>query len=277
MTTTLYHTNPILLYRYFKCLNSINDIIKLYICTDGIKVYATNPSNTIFISSVLSCDSFNEYDLVKEIEIALNLKILTKILNRAEITDSIKFLYDPDDEDVLKVQLENSNRLSEFNINLIHLDTSIQIIPELNHPIHLDIHVPRLQSICNDIDLIESTEITFRSVRNNKLKITSSGDYGNYKIKLKENSKCVRKISSKKLIGNKICKISVEDDEYILYPYKTPINVSFSINMIEHILDVNPLVDKVKLSIGNNLPLLAYAEFEDNSFISYYVSPKITD
>ena len=79
MSFNLYHTNPVFLYRYFKCLNSINDNVKLFISKEGIKVSLMNSSQTVFISSILNADCFTTYSVDNDVDIAFNLLLLTKI------------------------------------------------------------------------------------------------------------------------------------------------------------------------------------------------------
>src|SRR3989338_1472388 len=74
---------------------------------DAIELVAMDPANVAMIIFKLLGSTFTEYDVKKDIEIAINLGNLKQIMRRAKPNDMITLEIDPDNK--LKIQLQGDN------------------------------------------------------------------------------------------------------------------------------------------------------------------------
>ena len=108
----------------------------------GISLQAMDSSHVALASLFLSYEGFDEYVCpVQSFVIGLNIQNLYKVMRLADTSDSIALMVETAALNSLVIQLENpkSQRVIEFQLNLLQLDIESLNIPQTISSVQLEI------------------------------------------------------------------------------------------------------------------------------------------
>ena len=273
------HSNPDFLLKYFKSIEEIVDILTIVIDKNGLSIQTMDSSHISVIDSFIDQTEFANYNYSatsKNIMIGINLKQLCKILS---VTDKLDTLLLSLDNDLNKLTLvfENMYRKSEFITRLIDNDNSALDIPSLDYEQEIDISFNRFSKLCQEINIVKSETIKFDINANEKtIDIYGDGDFGCIKTTLKENLKTNNKKFIVKKEGDKIL-LNKKIEDYKVYPFRNTFNIEFCIRKLESILKIGSLCTKLLINLSENNPMKLEFNISDNSYLHYYIAPKIVD
>ena len=266
------HNNPTYLLEYFKSIQDIVDSINMIIDSSGITLKGMDNSHICLLHCFLSCNEFTEFTLENNLLLGINIKSFCKILHVAEKIDTLIFEYN--NSDILDIIFENSSRKTHVYYKLMQLEYDDISIGNIIYPVKVDLCIKRFCKICSEFDIINSDNIKFSvDMSLNHIKIISNGEIGNISTILKFNNKKKFKLIKKNTNGNK--KIIELQPEYIVYSMKSSFNVEFSFNKIQDILKISNIVDRIILNIDKENPLKFEFIINNDSYINYYIAPKI--
>ena len=118
---------------------------------EAIELVAMDPANVAMVIFKLLASSFTEYDVKKDVEIAINLSNLKQVMRRAKPNDMLTLELDP--EIKLRIQLKGDN-LRTFNLPLIDFDEKEQKIPDLKFPVAIKLSSQILNDAVEDVDVV---------------------------------------------------------------------------------------------------------------------------
>src|SRR3989338_7764686 len=124
---------------------------------DAIELVAMDPANVAMVIFKLLSSSFTEYDVKKDVEIAINISNLKQIMRRAKPDDMLTLELDPNNK--LKIELKGTN-LRTFNLPIIDLDEKEQKIPDLKFPVTIRLPSAVLNDAIEDVDVVAES-VTF--------------------------------------------------------------------------------------------------------------------
>ena len=273
------HLNPDFLLKYFKSIEEIIDILTIIIDINGLSIQTMDNSHISVIDSFIDREEFSSYNYnanSKTIMIGINLKQLCKILSVTDKLDTLLLSLDKD-LDKLTLVFENIYRKSEFNIRLIDTDSNTLDIPSLDYEQEIDISFNRFSKLCQEINIVKSETIKFDINANEKtIDIYGDGDFGCIKTTLKENLKTNNKKFIVKKEGDKIL-LNKKIEDYKVYPFRNTFNIEFCIRKLESILKIGSLCTKLLINLSENNPMKLEFNISDNSYLHYYIAPKIVD
>jgi proliferating cell nuclear antigen len=273
------HLNPRFLLNYFKSIEDITDLLSLIIGPDGLFIKTMDSAHISFIDSFLDSSEFSSYNYNSNEEslvIGLNLKYLCKILSVYEKIDTVSLSLD--NMDKLGIVFDNGNRKSEFELKLILIDEDNLEIPSMDYEQEIDISYNRFSKLCQEIDTVNSETIKFNVDSSKKIvDIYGTGDLGAVKTNLKEsddtivNKKFTLKKEGGKIIMNK------KENDYKVYPSRNTFEIEFSLKKLQSILKIGTLCNKLLINLSEDSPIKMDFNLTDDSYLHYYVAPKIVD
>ncbi|MCH8329367.1 MAG: hypothetical protein IIB81_03160 [Nanoarchaeota archaeon] len=164
--------------RYLKeSISIISDLVneaRFKINKEAMELVAMDPANVAMVIFKLLSSSFTEYDVKKDVEIAINLSNLKQIMRRAKPDDMLTLEIDP--ENKLRIELKGTN-LRTFNLPIIELDEKEQKIPELKFPVSIKLPSGILNDAIEDVDVVAES-VTFMA-EPKKFSINAEVDSGN--------------------------------------------------------------------------------------------------
>ena len=211
------HNNPLKLEKLFKVINDILSDVNFVISNTGISFKGMCSSHTSLLFCNISIDEFDEYNYEKkgETEIGINLKSFCKLLSISENNDSL-LLELKDNSDNLKMIFDNKSRNTEFNLNLLNINSDDIEMLNIEYDVHIDIDLKRLNKLCQEISIVESDNLEFQIDKETKsIFMLSNGNIGTTKTTLKskytENPKLNFKI---KKLDNEIVNTKIENKRF---------------------------------------------------------------
>ena len=128
----------------------------------GIKIIAMDSSHTVLVHLKLNSENFEKFECKKKRILGVNMLNLFKLIKTMGNNDSLTLFLDEDNESVLCIRIENSekNSVTNYKLNLMDLhEDNIQIPPATFDSV---ITIPSVdfQKICRDMhNLADDIEI----------------------------------------------------------------------------------------------------------------------
>ncbi|CAL1705850.1 unnamed protein product [Somion occarium] len=156
-------------------------------CTEeGITLQAMDNSHVALVSVLLKEDGFEEYRCDRPMPLGVNLTSLTKVLKCAKDDDVCTLKAGGDGADTLSLTYEarNSDRIAEYDLKLMDIDSDKLGIPETDYDARVTMPSSEFSRIVRDLSQLGESvriEITKEGVR-----FTSEGEAANGSVLLKQ-------------------------------------------------------------------------------------------
>ncbi|OWY43582.1 proliferating cell nuclear antigen [Alternaria alternata] len=244
-----------------KVVDAIKDLVQdcNFDCNDsGIALQAMDNSHVALVSMMLKSEAFSPFRCDRNIALGINLGSLTKVL-RAAGSDDILTIKAEDAPDVVNLVFETKSaaRISEYDIKLMDIDQEHLGIPETDYAATITLPAAEFQRICRDLGALSesvSIECTKEGV-----KFACSGDIGSGSVILKQDPSLEK------------------ESEAVLIEMNEPVSLTFSLKYLTNFCKASGLSDSVKLCLSSEVPLLVEYALQDQSYLRFYLAPKIGD
>lgn len=147
-------------------------------------------------------------------------------------------------------------RLSEFELKLMDIDSEHLGIPENEYEATVTLPSSEFQRICRDLSSIgEAVEI---SVTKDAVKFATNGDIGN---------------------ANVLCRPhkSSDSEECIEISINEPVALTFALRYLNTFAKATPLAPNVVLKMSKELPIVVEYHLPDQGDLKFYLAPKVDD
>lgn len=279
------HLNPKKLEKLFKTVEDIVNDINFEISKEGISFRGMDSSHCTLLDSFISSDEFKEYRLINKddnVIIGINMKSFCKLLSISENSDSLILEIKDINSDRLNLLFDNESRSTEYNLNLLTINSDHIDIAQINYNVIIDIDLKRLNKVCQEINIIESDNAKFiimGSSNDKIINIIGDGNIGSSKTTLKkdyvENPKktLILKDKNNQILNNP--RPIINKPDYIVNDFNEDFNIEFSIKNIDKIIKLYSIVPRAILNIGKESPLKISFNIGKKSYLDYYIAPKI--
>lgn len=237
--------------KYLKeSISIISDLVneaRFKVNKEAIELVAMDPANVAMVIFKLLSSSFTEYDVKKDVEIAINLSNLKQIMRRAKPNDMLTLELDP--ENRLKIQLKGTN-LRTFNLPIIELDEKEQKIPDLKFPVTIKLPSEILNDAVEDVDVVAES-VTFIA-EPKKFAVNAEGDLSQAKIEVKESENT---------------KIKVDGSEKV--------KAKYSVEYLKKMISGSKIADEVSIYFNKDYPLKLEYKTVDKVMLSFILAPRV--
>lgn len=244
-----------------KVVDAIKDLVQdcNFDCNDsGVALQAMDNSHVALVSMMLKAESFSPFRCDRNIALGINLSSLMKVLRCAQNED-ILTLKAEDAPDVVNLVFESSesDRLSEYDIKLMDIDQEHLGIPETEYAATITMPSAEFQKICRD--LIALSESVAIEATKDGVKFSCSGDIGNGAVTLRPHNNVEK------------------PDLNVEIALSEPVALTFSLKYLVNFCKASGLSGTVKLCLSSEVPLLVEYGLASNSYLRFYLAPKIGD
>ncbi|KAI6844970.1 Proliferating cell nuclear [Hortaea werneckii] len=244
-----------------KVVDAIKDLVQdcNFDCNDsGIALQAMDNSHVALVSMMLKSESFSPFRCDRNIALGINLTSLQKVLRCAQNEDILTLKAD-DAPDVVNMVFESadSDRLSEYDIKLMDIDQEHLGIPDTEYAATINMPSSEFQRICRDLTALSesvSIECTKEGV-----KFACNGDIGSGAVTLRSHTDVEK------------------PDRNVEINLSEPVALTFSLKYLVNFCKASGLSDSVRLCLSNEVPLLVEYALSNNSYLRFYLAPKIGD
>jgi len=237
--------------KYLKeSISIISDLVneaRFKVNKDAIELVAMDPANVAMVLFKLLSSSFTEYDVKKDIDIAINLSNLKQILRRTNPNDMLTL--ELGDDNKLKIRLKGTTTRT-FNLPLIDLEEKEQKIPDLKFPVKIDMPTGIFNEAIQDVDVVAES-VTFVA-EPNKFTVQAEGDLSQAKIEINEDSDT---------------KVNVEGNEKI--------KAKYSVEYLKKMINGSKIADNVIIQFNKDYPLKLEYKSLDKVMLSFILAPRV--
>ncbi|KAI9189701.1 proliferating cell nuclear antigen [Blastocladiella emersonii ATCC 22665] len=248
-----------------KILDAVKDLVQdaNFDCNEtGIALQAMDTSHVALVALLLRAEGFDPFRCDRNLSLGVNFSTLAKVLKCAG-NDDVLTIKAGEDADVLNLTFESpkTDRLSEFDIKLMTVDTEHLSIPETDFTAMVKLPSAEFQRICNDLSVLGET-VNIEVIKDS-VKFSAAGDSGTGSITLRPNGK---KADDK------------DASSEVAITLTEPVNLGFSLKYLKMFSKAATMSPSVTLSLSTDVPLLVeYTMDEDLGFIRFYLAPKLDD
>lgn len=238
--------------KYIKeSISIISDLVseaRFKVNKDGIELVAMDPANVAMVIFKLLSSSFVEYEISKEISVAINLSNMKQVLKRAKATDTLTIELD-EAKNKLVIKIKGKSTRT-FSLPMIELEEKEQKIPQLEFPVAIDMHSSTLTEAIEDVDIVAES-VSFIS-ENNVFTLEGEGDLSKAKIDIQN-----------------------DDETKIVSDSEVKIRAKYSIEYLKKMITGSKISENVKLQFNKDYPLRMEFVDVDKVMLSFILAPRV--
>lgn len=244
-----------------KIVDAIRDLVNeanFDVSSTGMQLQAMDTSHVSLVALLLKGSEFDHYRCDRSLSLGLNLASLTKVL-KCSANDDIVTLKAADDGDKLTFVFESTNqdRISEFDLKLMDIDSEQLGIPDAKYSSVIEMPSGEFQRIMRDMGTIGDS-ITINCSKE-AVKFAATGDIGEANVTIRQNSN-----------------VDSEDDA-VTISLSEPVSLNFAVRYLNMFTRATPLSSRVTLSLQQDKPLVVEYKIDEVGYIRFYLAPKIDD
>lgn len=244
-----------------KVLEATKDLLNeaIYDCSStGITLQAMDSSHVSLVSLSLRSDGFDTFRCDRNLSMGINLPSMSKILKCAG-NDDVVTIKAGDNGDTVTFVFESPNqeKVSDYEMKLVDLDTEHLGIPETEYSAVVKLPSGEFQRICRDLSQIGDSVVI--SCTKEGVKFSASGDLGTGNVKLAQTSS------------------TDKEEEAVVVEMNQAVCLTFALRYLNFFTKATALSPQVTLSMSQDVPLVVEYKIADMGFLRFYLAPKIED
>jgi len=242
-----------------KVLEAIKDLVTdaNFDCSaTGFSLQAMDSSHVALVALLLRSEGFEHYRCDRNMSMGMNINNMSKMLKCAGNDDIITIKAD-DGGDIVTFMFEspNQDKISDFEMKLMDIDTEHLGIPESEYQAIVRMPSHEFARICKDLSTIGDTVVI--SVTKEGVKFSTRGDIGSANIVCRQNT-------------------SVDKpEEATLIEMQEPVSLTFALRYMNNFIKASPLSNIVTISMSSDLPVVVEYKIAEMGYIRFYLAPKI--
>lgn len=223
----------------------------------GISLQAMDSSHVALVSLNLSMDGFEHYRADSNMVLGVSIANLAKVMKLADNSDAITLSADQDATH-LRIVFENAKteRTTEFNLNLITIDSEHLAIPETEYQSVVTINSNEYSKICKELfSLSETVQIT---TSHDFVMFAVEGEVGSGSVKLGQTE------------GNQ------QADQTVLEVTEA-VSQQFALRYLNMFNKAASISTFTRLCLHQEQPLVVEFKIDNLGVLKYFLAPKISD
>lgn len=242
----------LLLKKLVEALRELVTSVNLECSQDGIQLQAMDSSHVALVTFILHASSFQEFRCDGPQALGLSLEKLAKVLKAAENDDAVVIRAEDNASRVSFVfEGKNEDKVSEFKLNLMTMDTEHLGIPEQEYSVVITMPSAQFAKTCREMSGFSDTLVI--DVTKMRVQFSVEGDDGEGVVTLRHREH-----------GDNKTVLQVQD----------PVRMSYALRYLLLFNKSSALADEVTISLAPDLPLVVHYTFELGE-MKYYLAPKV--
>lgn len=239
----------------FQLLKNSSSIVKIIFYDSYMYVQGMDKAHICLFDIKIFSDWFETYESVSSnSNICIDTNTFHNVLSMNQEQHSITIHYD-DEPEPESICIDLISKKGDFNkyfkIPLVDLDTDTLTIPsDAEYDAEFSINSKKIQEICSQ--LLIFGDIMQIICSEEKIDLISSGVNGEMLVKIPIDD---------------LLEYSISEGEII--------DISYSLNYIQKMCITNKLANEIEFSISGNIPMRIKYKLDDNSYVTFYIAPKI--
>ena len=219
---------------------------------------AMDTSHVSLVSLIMRDEGFEHFRCDRSLSLGINLASITKVLKCASNDDSVTLkAEDQCDQLTLMFESPNQDRISDFEIKLMGIDSEHLGIPDTDYKASVKMSALEFQRIMRDLSTIGDT-VTI-SCTKEAVKFSIEGDIGNGNIVKRHNANVDK------------------EEENTIIELEEPVSLTFALRYLNLFTKATPLSSTVTLNMSPDVPLVTEYKIGDMGNIRFFLAPKIDE
>lgn len=223
--------------KVFASLEELCDSVNIIFGKDGISISSVDSSHVCLVAVKFSNEYFEEYTVKWNNTVGIKVSNLVRVLKCVE--GSVLFECSNDE---FFVMTEND----KYNLKTLYIDTDEMVIPNMDVEVEITADSSVLQKYIKNISSFGDT-IEFKT-SGDAVVMRTSGDIGSVELRVDQPVTIHGKMSA-----------------------------SFASRYLVTFLRAASISKKIRVNLHSELPVMFSYEFAENSFIKFFLAPKIID
>lgn len=247
----------IVLKKIIEAIKELVSTVNIDVSSAGLSIQAMDSSHVALVALNLKENGFTSFRALKNMTLGLNIQNLSKIMKCAGNDDIISMKAEEDPSSMTFVFESNkSDKVSEFNLNLLTIDSEQLSIPETDYNSIVTMSAAEFTRICREMSQISET-VTIETSKES-IKFSVSGEIGGGSITIKGNE-------------------NEKKEEQTILEVDEPVSLSFALRYLNLFNKASNLSTQVVLSMSTDTPLVVEYRIPDLGSLRFYLAPKITE
>jgi proliferating cell nuclear antigen len=228
----------------------ISDLVneaRFKISKDGIEMVAMDPANVAMVVYKLLSSAFTEFDVPKEMDLAINLANLKQVLRRVKANDILTLMVT--EENKLQVTLKGGTTRT-FSLPIIDIEEKEQRVPNLTFPINVTTASSVLNDAIEDADIVAES-VTF-GAEPDRFSISAEGDLSKAHIEIGHGG-----------------------DTKVTTESAAKVKAKYSIEYLKKMIQAGKLADTVSIGFNQDYPLKLEYKVVDKLLLSFILAPRV--
>jgi proliferating cell nuclear antigen len=223
--------------KVFSALDELCDSANIIFGEDGISISSMDSSHVCLVAVKFAKEYFEEYKIDSTITVGIKISNLVRVLKCVE---GSVLLECSDDEFFVMTQND------KYNLKTVDIDTDEMDIPEMDVEVEITADSSVLQKYIKNIASFGDT-VEFKTV-GDEIVMKTSGDIGTVELRV--------------------------DQPVTIHG---TMSASFASRYLVTFMKAANISKKIRINLHSELPVMFEYEFAENSFIKFFLAPKITD
>jgi proliferating cell nuclear antigen len=223
--------------KVFSSLDELCDSANIIFGEDGISISSMDSSHVCLVAVKFAKEYFEEYKIDSTITVGIKVSNLVRVLKCVE---GSVLLECSDDEFFVMTQND------KYNLKTVDIDTDEMDIPEMDVEVEITADSSVLQKYIKNIASFGDT-VEFKTV-GDEIIMKTSGDIGTVELRV--------------------------DQPVTIHG---TMSASFASRYLVTFMKAANISKKIRINLHSELPVMFEYEFAENSFIKFFLAPKITD
>ena len=239
----------------FNHLKQFSDNVVVYFNSDSFYIQGLDGCHCCLFECKLMSKWFDTYDFVAGKDqpfVGVNTGILHKIIGTRHTDQTIELMVEADSNSLginLVGSTENLDRF--FEINLIDIQSDLMELPEPETLVDLTMNTLKFQELISQMSMFNN-EVVF-SFGEDNIKLNASGNDGSMRTEIK-----------------------FDDVEEYAISEGTELTQSYSLKYISMMCSFHKLnPSELRMGFSESMPMHVKYNLDDDSYVSFYLAPKI--
>ena len=253
----------------------------------GMQLQSMDASHVSLVSVLLRSDGFKNYNCSRNFNLGINCTNMAKILKCANKEDSITMRYEETDTVTFLVESAGQEKVSDFTMRLITIDTESLSIPHQTYSATISMPSAEFTKICRDMSMFGEALVI--SVTNEYVKFSTKGDFGQgsttvkptmaadlqRSVDVKTETDTTQEVAEATPVvsednadaGSNVITLSCTED----------VTLTFALKNLVIFTKGSPLSDRVTLRLAMNEPIQIEYKIEGYGYMRFYLAPKVEE
>lgn len=223
--------------KVFSALDELCDSANIIFGEDGISISSMDSSHVCLVAVKFAKEYFEEYTISSTITVGIKVSNLVRVLKCVE--GSVLFECSDDE---FYVMTQND----KYNLKTVDIDSDEMDVPDMDVEVEITADSSVLQKYIKNIASFGDT-VEFKTV-GGEIIMKTSGDIGTVELRV--------------------------DQPVTIHG---TMSASFASRYLVTFLKAANISKKIRINLHPELPVMFEYEFAENSFIKFFLAPKITD